>query len=293
MMPFPKWISWIFVGLLAYIIYTGNQSQKPPESIPKEVLTTTQTHTPAKAPKDYDALRKLVDGDRWYRAIDPNYIGDADIKEVSLGEGTSVQCGDEVSVLLRGTREDGATFDPEHDESKPLSFMVGNAKIPALNEGVIGMKSGGQRVLDAPVNQVYPQAEKRNFSEVKFHLTLKKHSDISSNTLPITAATLVAGDDSKEPVRCGDTLTASMIVFNAKGERIAQTKDTLTITLGLRQLAWGIDVLARGMRVGERRLLTIPPHYLQQSSKADAAHAKLRDALGSKEVRFVQIERRP
>ncbi|MFZ4124462.1 MAG: FKBP-type peptidyl-prolyl cis-trans isomerase [Rickettsiales bacterium] len=289
MMPFPKWISWIFVCLLAYIIYVGNQSQKPPESAPKEAPATTQ----AAQPKDYESLRKLVDGDRWYRAINPNYIGDADIKEVSLGEGASVQCGDEVSVQVRGTREDGANFDSEHDESKPLHFMVGNAPIAALNEGVIGMKLGGQRVLNAPANQVYTEAEKRNFSEIKFHLTLKEHRAVTFDALPATAVTLIAGNEEKEPARCGAALNAHITLFNTKGERIAQTKDDVSIILGQRELAWGVDVLARGMRVGEQRLLTLPPQYHKQSTKADAALTTLRRALDSNEVRFLQIERRP
>ncbi|MBN8544004.1 MAG: FKBP-type peptidyl-prolyl cis-trans isomerase [Alphaproteobacteria bacterium] len=289
MMPFPKWISWIFVCLLAYIIYVGNQSQKPPESAPKEAPVTSQ----ATQPKDYESLRKLVDGDRWYRAINPSYIGDADIKEVSVGEGAGVQCGDDVSVLLRGTREDGANFDASHDESKPLEFMVGKAPFAALNEGLIGMKLDGQRVLDAPASQVYSDPEKRNFSEIKFHLTLKKHVSMSPDSLSATAVTLVAGNDKKEPARCGATLRAAVTIFNAKGERIAHTSEPVSITLGARELAWGVDVLVRGMRIDEQRLLTLPPAYLKQATKADAALTKLRRALDSNEVRFVQIERRP
>lgn len=286
MQPFPKWISWIFVCFLAYIIYVGNQSDRPPASAPEEIISTAST-----APKEYDSLRQLTSGDRWFRAIDPSYVGEAEITEITKGKGDAVTCGSEVEVLLRGTTQEGANFDPSHDESKPLKFSVGDAPIEALNEGMIGMKQGGVRVLNAPAKQVYKNPEERTLNEIKFNLTLQKFSGYDSEQLPATSVTLVMGSNAAEPARCGAKIHTNISVFDAAGKLITKTSKPVSFTLGKRELAQGIDSLARGMNMGEERLLYIPPHYLKQSTKANASLQGLRQALRSKQMVAVYITR--
>jgi FKBP-type peptidyl-prolyl cis-trans isomerase 2 len=286
MQPFPKWVSWIFVGLLAYIIYTGNQSDRPPASTPQEPVTTTSD-----TPKEYESLRQLTDGDRWFRAINPNYVGDADIKEITLGEGEAVSCGNEVELFLRGTTQEGANFDATHDESKPLKFRVGDAPFAALNEGVIGMKQHGVRLLNAPANHVYGDPKKRTLNEIKFHLTLQKHVAPKNENISAMSVTLAAGKTKGEPARCGAPITANIEVFNVEGVRIYKTASPVTFTLGKGELAQGVDMLARGMLPDEQRLLYVPPQALIQNAKADAVLAPLRQSLRSKHLLVVHITR--
>lgn len=282
MQPFPRWVTWIFVALLAYIIYMGNKAQHPPESIPQEPVEATN-----EAPREYDSLRRLTDGDRWFRAINPNYIGDAYIKEIKTGEGDAVACGDEVEILLRGTDTTGASFDTSHDESKPLKFHLGDAPIAALNEGIIGMKQNGTRQLVAPAKLVYDAPGDHSSEDVTFHLSLKSHTTKDAD-MPAFAVTTRSGTDKDEPARCGETIRAKFSVFDASGKRIYASESPVSFTLGKRELASGIDTLARGLEIDEERLLTIPPVYLTQGKGANAA---LRTALSSKELRVVQITR--
>lgn len=286
MQPFPKWVSWIFIGLLAYIIYMGNQSQNPPESAPAEPVAATTAPE-----RNYDSLRRLSDGDSWYRGINPNYHGKARIKDITAGEGDPVVCGQEVALLLRGTDANGANFDADHNEAEPLRFMVGDAPIAALNEGVIGMKNGGVRQLVAPANFVYTASDKRTLDEISFHLTLETHKAPSSTTMAAIGTTLVRGDSNKEPVRCGMAMKADIRVFDAKGERLYQSDAPVSFTVGKRELALGVDILARGMELQEERLLTIPAGYLAQSAQAGDVPAALRAALRAKDVRFVHVTR--
>jgi FKBP-type peptidyl-prolyl cis-trans isomerase len=286
MQPFPRWITWVFVILLAYILYTGNKAQEPPESVPEEPIATSSNES-----RDYDKLRRLTDGDRWYRAINPNHVGTANIKDIKAGEGEAVSCGHEVEVLLRGTDANGANFDETHDESKPLRFLVGDASIPALNEGVIGMRKGGTRQLIAPGNQAYKKVGKSGLEDVTFHLTLSDHHLADTTDMPAYAVTSRTGDDSEDGARCGEPLTAKLSIFDAAGKRIYASESPVTFTLGKRELALGVDVLARDMRIDEERLLTIPPHYLEQSKAAADALSAVRKALSGDQLRVVQITR--
>lgn len=288
MQPFPRWVSWVFVGFLAYIIYTGNQASKPPESTPEEVAATTVPQTPS---REYESLERLADGDRWFRAINPNFVGDANIKEITIGEGNAVQCGSDVELMLRGTDSNGANFDESYNESKPLVFTVGAAPIMALNEGVIGMKPGGVRQLITPANHVYKTREKRTLDDIKFHLTLAKTETLVTKDMPATAVTLQSGTEDQEPVRCGGKLAATITVFDDSGKRIYTSASPLNFTLGTHALAKGIDVMARGMLVGEERLLYLPPHYLKQNAKTDTELSAARQALSGKHLRVVAITR--
>lgn len=261
MRPFPKWLSWLFVGFLAYIVYIGNQTQTPPASAPEE------TPPPAKEQEtpreEYDELRQLVDKNRWMRAIDPGYIGDANIREVKLGDaGLTAQCGSKVTVLLRGTTRDGASFDAAHDESQPLSFTLGAAPIPALNEGIIGMKAGGVRQIFAPAAHVY--ADRRGDEEISFRLELVAVTAPTEDAFPALAVTLAAGSDEGEPARCGWPMAAIFSVFDAAGKRIYRSEAPLRFIPGNTEIAAGVDLLARGMRVGESRILYLPPAWLTQ-----------------------------
>jgi|GEM_PF-3405541 len=288
MQPFPRWVSWVFVGFLAYIIYIGNQSVRPPESAPTEKPPVEASEA---APREYDALRQLADGDRWFRAINPSYIGTANIKEITIGDGAPVQCGSAVEITLRGTDSNGANFDATHDESDSLKFLVGAAPYDALNEGLIGMKQGGVRQQNAPTKHVYKDVAKRNFDEVKFHITLKTLNATKADALPATAVTLIGGSDEVEPARCGTKIHANVRVFDVSGKRIYKTDAPVSFTLGRHELAQGIDVLARGMAMGEERLFYIPPHYLVQTAKADASLQDLRKALKGNQLLVVQFTR--
>jgi FKBP-type peptidyl-prolyl cis-trans isomerase len=290
MRPFPKWLSWLFVGFLAYIVYVGNTGEKPPVNRPDAPQKATVA-TPAAA-AEYDSLRQLFDKNRWQRAINPDYVGEANIREVTIGTGDlTAQCGGKVTVLLRGTTRDGASFDAKHDESRPLSFTLGDAPIPALNEGIIGMKAGGIRQIYAPAAQVYKTSGKNADEEIMFRLELVAMTAPVESDFPAMAVTLAFGSDAGEVAYCGRTMAAKISVFDAGGTRLYHSREPLTFTPGKAELAAGVDLLARGMKLGETRMLYLPPAWLGQSKKAPAALAPLRQILGQKRWVALMLER--
>jgi FKBP-type peptidyl-prolyl cis-trans isomerase len=83
--------------------------------------------------------------------------------DVRVGEGTEAVSGREVTVHYTGwLYNDGATdkkgnkFDSSRDRNEPFSFQLGAGDvIPGWDQGVAGMKVGGQRTLTIPPNLGY------------------------------------------------------------------------------------------------------------------------------------------
>ena len=290
MRPFPRWLSWLFVGFLAYMVYVGNTGPKPPTTIPDAPQKTTVAQPDAA--NEYPALRQLFDKNRWQRAMNPHYVGPANIREVTLGAGDlAAQCGSPVTVLLRGTTRDGASFDAGHDESKPLSFILGNAPFPALNEGMIGMRAGGVRQIYAPTSQVYKTSRDNADEEIMFRLELVAVTAPVESDFPAMAVTLASGSDSGETSYCGRAMSTTVSVFDSSGTRLYHNTQPLTFTLGKAELATGVDLLAHGMKIGERRMLYLPPAWLGQSKTSSAALAPLRQVLAQKTWVALLLER--
>lgn len=78
------------------------------------------------------------------------------IDDVVLGSGDAVKTGDAVSVHYIGTLQNGQQFDNSYLDSEPFEFTVGEGEvIDGWDEGVLGMKQGGQRILVIPAEMAY------------------------------------------------------------------------------------------------------------------------------------------
>ncbi len=79
-----------------------------------------------------------------------------DIEETKEGDGTEAVSGQKVKVHYTGTLTDGTKFDSSHDRGKPFEFTLGVGQvIKGWDEGVAGMKVGGQRKLTIPPDLGY------------------------------------------------------------------------------------------------------------------------------------------
>jgi FKBP-type peptidyl-prolyl cis-trans isomerase len=78
------------------------------------------------------------------------------IIDTKIGSGDEAQNGKTVSVHYTGWLADGTKFDSSLDRGQPLSFVLGAGQmIPGFDEGVAGMKVGGERRLIIPPNLAY------------------------------------------------------------------------------------------------------------------------------------------
>lgn len=78
------------------------------------------------------------------------------VDDIMIGEGPEVAEGDTVSVHYIGTLQNGQQFDNSYLKGAPFTFTVGEGKVIAgWEEGILGMKVGGQRVLVIPSDLAY------------------------------------------------------------------------------------------------------------------------------------------
>jgi FKBP-type peptidyl-prolyl cis-trans isomerase FkpA len=83
--------------------------------------------------------------------------------DAQVGSGTEAQQGRRVTVHYTGWLYDqnqpemkGPKFDSSRDRNEPFSFNLGGGQvIPGWDEGVAGMKVGGQRTLTIPPDKAY------------------------------------------------------------------------------------------------------------------------------------------
>jgi FKBP-type peptidyl-prolyl cis-trans isomerase FkpA len=88
---------------------------------------------------------------------------DLQITDVTLGTGTEATNGKTVSVHYTGWLYDasaadhhGKKFDSSRDRNEPFSFPLGGGRvIKGWDQGVAGMKIGGQRTLVIPASLGY------------------------------------------------------------------------------------------------------------------------------------------
>ena len=78
------------------------------------------------------------------------------IDDIKIGTGEPVKEGDTVVVNYIGTLQNGQEFDNSKKRGQPFSFKVGAGMvIKGWEEGLVGMKVGGNRILVIPPEKGY------------------------------------------------------------------------------------------------------------------------------------------
>jgi FKBP-type peptidyl-prolyl cis-trans isomerase FkpA len=78
------------------------------------------------------------------------------IDDVKIGEGREVMDGSKVTAHYTGSTRDGVPFDSSYARGEPFTFTMGaHQVIKGWEEGLLGMKVGGQRILVIPPDMGY------------------------------------------------------------------------------------------------------------------------------------------
>lgn len=86
-------------------------------------------------------------------------VKDLQVTDVKVGTGDVAKSGDKVKVQYTGTLTNGEKFDSSYDHGEPFSFQLGAGQvIQGWDEGVVGMKVGGKRILLVPPEKAYGEA---------------------------------------------------------------------------------------------------------------------------------------
>lgn len=148
---FPRWLSWIVLIGLGYIVFIGNTTPRqgvPPMQEPTEASVPSAT-------EDYPTLKTMLDGDRWAKAINPDYKGPNDACSPPKpeadrlgsyavvrrdGEGQPLGCQQSSGFRITRWGNDGKG-------NKPFEAELKLGEQPAFDALVIGMRIGEQRLL--------------------------------------------------------------------------------------------------------------------------------------------------
>ncbi len=185
--------------------------------------------------------------------------GKLEIKDVKLGQGEGARDGDVLVMDYTGKLTNGKVFDSSTKPGRtPFQFMIGSGEvIKGWDKGILGMKVGGHRHLVIPADMGYgSQAMGEDIpanSTLVFDVDLKKimRSKVVS-TKPGTG----------EAVKFGDAVEVNYIGKFTNGKKFDSSydrKQPLPLTIGRRGLIPGFTQGLCGMKVGEKRTVTIPP----------------------------------
>ena len=85
-------------------------------------------------------------------------------KDLKVGEGAGAVTGQIATIHFRGWLDEqgarGREFYNSYTEGQPVSFVIGTSGVmQGWNEGVLGMKPGGKRILLVPPGMAYGTRE--------------------------------------------------------------------------------------------------------------------------------------
>jgi len=204
----------------------------------------------------------------------PNESPDAlSVRDISIGTGSQAEIGDVLEVNYVGVLlNDGTEFDASWNRSQTFFVPIGmGAVIPGWDQGIVGMREGGRRVLVTPPNLAYGSSGSGSAippnATLVFVVDLISILDLEPPAIPeptdvgelLQVEDLV--DGTGDPVESGDTVTVHYLgtltdgtVFDASWQRGMP----FTTIIGVGRVIAGWDQGIVGMREGGRRLLKIP-----------------------------------
>ncbi len=89
-------------------------------------------------------------------AYKPGAVTALQTTDLAVGSGRAAKNGDCLVVKYYGTLLDGTVFDENYDKPSAFAFQLGQGQvIQGWDQGLVGMKVGGERRLDIPANLAY------------------------------------------------------------------------------------------------------------------------------------------
>ncbi|MCH7944762.1 MAG: FKBP-type peptidyl-prolyl cis-trans isomerase [Armatimonadetes bacterium] len=198
------------------------------------------------------------------------------IEDITVGEGPSAKEADLIMVEYVGTYPDSTIpFDRNDDVDEagnrvkpPYAFLLGAGEvIEGWDEGMAGMRKGGERVLTIPWQKAYG-AEGNDMidgrTNLQFNVKLLEIVRPDERELyDVDDIVVGKGREAKD----GDTVTIHYRGTYSNGMRFDDSRlrgeeeggEPLEFIIGLGHVIPGIDSGVRGMRVGGKRRLRLPP----------------------------------
>jgi peptidylprolyl isomerase len=140
----------IAVALALGLVACGDDEEGTPAAPQTATQTTDQTETTAADPKD-TSVKPVIEKPS---GSPPRRLQKEDIVK---GKGPAAKAGDSVTMQYVGVSfSNGEQFDASWDSGQPFPFQLGAGMvIQGWDQGMVGMKAGGRRLLVIPPDLGY------------------------------------------------------------------------------------------------------------------------------------------
>ena len=198
------------------------------------------------------------------------------IDDVRVGDGAEAKAGQSVTVHYTGWLYDenaadkrGKKFDSSKDRNDPFRFHLGAGMvIRGWDEGVQGMKVGGQRILTIPPELGYGARGAGGVIPPNATLVFEVELLPTPERPQLQATDVVVGDGAEAVAGRQVTVHYTGWLFDEsapqqRGRKFDSSKDRndpFRFHLGAGMVIRGWDDGVQGMKVGGTRVLVIPPH---------------------------------
>jgi FKBP-type peptidyl-prolyl cis-trans isomerase len=131
-----------------------------PIAAPVEEPTAAPVEAPTTAPAEGPTAAGGAPQGSGPQQVDPSKIittpSGLQYADIQVGTGAEATAGKQVSVHYTGWLQNGTEFDSSRGRGEPIQLTLGSGQvIPGWEEGLTGMKVGGQRQLIIPPNLAY------------------------------------------------------------------------------------------------------------------------------------------
>lgn len=256
------------------------QVQAAPQAQPE--ATPTPVPTPIPTPVEPKASPTPIDPDKTVTTA-----GGVQYTELATGSGPKPEPGQVVAVHYTGTLENGTVFDTT-EGGEPIRFALGTGTvIPGWDEGIALMHQGSKGILVIPPAMAYGDQGSGEIippnATLIFDVELVEISEgAPEQPTQVDAASFITTPQGLQYadliVGAGPTPMPGQVVvvhytgWLADGGKFASSLDRgepLMFNLGMGQVIAGWDLGIKGMAVGGKRQLMIPPNLAYGEAGAE------------------------
>ncbi len=289
--PRPRWLQLLIVIFVLFAAFKSGQKGTPEEPNPlhEAVKNTGQMVSKENLGETLATYKNL---------IFPRYNSVMELKDIAVGKGRPLLCGQEAQLTYSTSIEGGRSLPYAADASSPLVFRLGDGSvIPAIEQGVTGMRLGGKRTLIASplmsygINKFNTKNEKiAPDARVNISVELLSMSpEVPSLSDSGYRIAFLNDEGSGKPVFCGEKAKVSIVIWNMEGKKIFENK-SLTFTPGKSEVFLGLEQGVIGILRKSKRLLVVPAEF-QKTMNGNAPITQI--SFPEKQTVLVEVEALP
>jgi peptidylprolyl isomerase len=286
----PAWLKAILILLVLYLVLQGAQMDE-------KSIEQNSTHKVLRDAGEAIKSQKVINFSEYKELLFPDYDAMMRMQDMEVGKGQLVICGQKASVAYSIFRSDNSVIDSSVTKEKPVSFLIGEGKVmPALEQGVIGMRVGGKRSIFAPPNMAhgikeFARTDVASNENIRFEIEMLSASPEFKDIENIPYRVVDVRKSSGPMLTCGQKANFNVTIWDTKGTKIYSSADAakqapkpadqtaestkespavLSFTPGKSEVFMGLEQGVVGMPLGGMRTLVVPPAFLRTTSGAPA-----------------------